>query len=82
LDKGRSAKEAFWTSDIVLAIVCCFLSIVVVATIRSVRRGLPLNGRGQAQDTKKRCPSTSGISMIMDVCSLSRSVTSIPDARP
>jgi hypothetical protein len=52
-DKGRSAKEVSWTSDKVLAMMCCFLSIVVVATIRSVRRGLPLNGRGQAQDTKK-----------------------------
>src|SRR5215217_9529274 len=53
LDKDKSAKEVSWTSDITLAIMFCFLSIVVVATIRSVRRGLPLNGRGQAQDTKK-----------------------------
>src|SRR5215208_1445312 len=51
--KGRSAKEIFWTSDIVLAMMWCFLSIGVVATIRTIRRGLPLNGRGQAQDTKK-----------------------------
>jgi len=28
-------------------------SCAVVATIRSVRRRLPLNGRGQAQGTKK-----------------------------